>query len=375
MRSSTARLMVGASEHCADLLYATGMFVPDPFVWLEVSGRSCALLSPLEVDRARAEARVQEVIDQGEMEKKSKREPAHPAERFLLALEALLRAKRVRSVAVPEWTPAGTVEWLRGEGIRVEVGAEPFFPEREIKTKEEITAITRGQRQAEAGMARGWEVLRAARVQRGGRLAWSGKALTSERLRGEIDAAVVRAGGLPARTIVAGGLQACDPHEAGHGPLRANEAVILDIFPRDQRSGYFGDLTRTVVKGRASEALRRQYDAVFRGQQLALKSMKAGADGAALHARIKEGFTTAGYSTEVREGRWVGFFHGTGHSLGLEIHEAPRFSAGKFKAGQVMTVEPGLYFPGTGGVRIEDLVVITRSGIRNLTRCPKFLEL
>lgn len=367
--------MVGASEHCADLLYATRMFVPDAFAWLEVSGRTCAMFSPLEVDRARAEARVHEVIEQAEMEKKCKREPTHSSERFLLAVEALLRTKRVRSVVVPDWTAAGVVEFLRREGVPVEVSAEPFFPGREIKTQQEIAAITRGQRQAEVGMARAWEVLRAARVRRGKGLAWSGKTLTSELLRGEIDAAVVRAGGLPARTIVAGGLQACDPHEVGHGPLRAGEAIILDIFPRDQRSGYFGDLTRTVVKGRASEALRQQYAVVLRGQQMALKAMKAGVDGAALQARIKDGFTEAGYSTEVRDGRWVGFFHGTGHSLGMEIHEPPRFAAGKFKAGQVMTVEPGLYYPETGGVRIEDLVVVTRSGIRNLTRCPKFLEL
>lgn len=375
MRSSQARLMVGASEHCADLLYATGMFVPDPFVWLEISGRSCAMFSALEVDRARSQARVDEVIDQSEMEKHLKRQPSDAAERFLLALEALLRRRRVRRLAVPDWTPAGVVEFLRAEGVRVEVSREPFFPEREIKTKEEIAAITRGQRQAEAGMARAFEVLRAAKPGRGKRLRWADRPLTSERLRGEIDAAVVRAGGLPARTIVAGGLQACDPHECGHGPLRADEAIILDIFPRDQASGYYGDLTRTVVKGRASEALRRQYLTVKAGQAMALRGMKPGVDGAKLHAAVKDFFTAKGYPTELREGRWVGFFHGTGHSLGLEIHEPPRFAAGKFKVGQVMTVEPGIYDPAVGGVRIEDLVVLVPGGIRNLTRCPKFLEL
>jgi Xaa-Pro aminopeptidase len=351
------------------------MFVPDPFVWLEISGRSCAMFSALEVDRARSQARVDEVIDQSEMEKHLKRQPSDAAERFLLALEALLRRRRVRRLAVPDWTPAGVVEFLRAEGVRVEVSREPFFPEREIKTKEEIAAITRGQRQAEAGMARAFEVLRAAKPGRGKRLRWADRPLTSERLRGEIDAAVVRAGGLPARTIVAGGLQACDPHECGHGPLRADEAIILDIFPRDQASGYYGDLTRTVVKGRASEALRRQYLTVKAGQAMALRAMKPGVDGAKLHAAVKDFFTAKGYPTELREGRWVGFFHGTGHSLGLEIHEPPRFAAGKFKVGQVMTVEPGIYDPAVGGVRIEDLVVLVPGGIRNLTRCPKFLEL
>jgi Xaa-Pro aminopeptidase len=108
---------------------------------------------------------------------------------------------------------------------------------------------------------------------------------------------------------------------------------------------------------------------------MALRAMKPGVDGAKLHAAVKDFFTAKGYPTELREGRWVGFFHGTGHSLGLEIHEPPRFAAGKFKVGQVMTVEPGIYDPAVGGVRIEDLVVLVPGGIRNLTRCPKFLEL
>jgi Xaa-Pro aminopeptidase len=130
-----------------------------------------------------------------------------------------------------------------------------------------------------------------------------------------------------------------------------------------------------VVKGKASESLRKQYDTVLTGQKKALKAMKAGCDGGRLHQQVKDYFTAEGYPTEQRNGRWVGFFHGTGHSLGLEIHEAPRFSAGKFKIGQAMTVEPGLYYPETGGVRIEDLVIVTRTGIKNLTRTPKFLEL
>lgn len=371
----SGRLMVGDSEHRADMLYATGMFVPDPFVWVECGGKTAALFSPLEVDRARQQARVNQVVDQGDFEKTVSDLPASGPGRFARIVAAFARARGLRAVEVPEWTAAGLVEQLRVAGLRVRVATEPFFPEREIKRNEEIAAIICGQRQAEAGMRRGWEVLRSARIGRGRRLSWAGRTLTSEILRGEIDAAVVRAGGLPARTIVAGGAQACDPHETGHGPLRADEAIILDIFPRDQRSGYFGDLTRTVVRGRASEALRRQYDEVLRGQRHALRAMRAGVDGARLHEEVKRRFQEAGYPTEVRSGRWVGFFHGTGHSLGLEIHEPPRFSAGRFKIGQVMTVEPGLYYPETGGVRIEDLVVVKRDGVLNLTRCPKFLEL
>ena len=367
--------MVGASEHCADLLYATRLFVPDPFIWLQTGRRTVGVFSTLEVDRARTQARVDEVVEQSLLEARLKRTPPGAGERFYLAVETLLRTRRIRAVEVPAWTEAGLVDFLRREKITVRVAQESFFPGRGIKTAEEVRWITRGQRQAEAGMERAFEVLRASAAGPRRVLRWGGKVLTSEILRGEIDAAVVRAGGLPARTIVAGGIQGCDPHEVGHGPLRADEAIILDIFPRDQASGYFGDLTRTVVKGRASEGLRRQYSTVLEGQKRALKKMKAGTDGAKLHAEVKDFFTASGYPTEQRDGRWVGFFHGTGHSLGLEIHEPPRFAAGRLKAGQAMTVEPGLYYPETGGVRIEDLVMVTRTGVRNLTRTAKFLEL
>ncbi|MEY2549395.1 MAG: Xaa-Pro aminopeptidase, partial [Verrucomicrobiota bacterium] len=227
----------------------------------------------------------------------------------------------------------------------------------------------------EAGMARAMEVLGASKPGPGKKLIWSGKPLTSEVLRAEIDSAILRAGGLPANTIVAGGDQACDPHERGFGPLKANSLIILDIFPRDAKSGYFGDMTRTVVRGRASEEQRTLWETVREGQELALKKMKPGVDGLSLHNEVKQLFTDRGFPTEVRGGRQVGFFHGTGHGLGLEIHEIPRFQKTVFKIGQVLTVEPGLYYPGLGGVRIEDVAVVTKSGNRLLSRFEKRLEI
>jgi Xaa-Pro aminopeptidase len=206
-------------------------------------------------------------------------------------------------------------------------------------------------------------------------LEWSGAVLTSEILRAEIDTAVLRAGGLPANTIVAGGDQACDPHERGHGPLKANSLIIIDIFPRSAASGYYGDLTRTVVRGRASDAQRRLWETVNAGQALALRKMKPGVDGLKLHLEVKQFFTDQGFPTEVRDGKQTGFFHGTGHGLGLEIHEHPRFQKTSFKVGQVLTVEPGLYYPGLGGTRTEDVVAITKKGIRMLSRCENQLEL
>ena len=227
----------------------------------------------------------------------------------------------------------------------------------------------------EKGLKRAIEVLKASKPGPGKRLRWNGKTLTSEMLRAEIDSAILRAGGIPTGAIVAGGDQACDPHERGHGALYADSLIILDVFPRDAKTGYFGDMTRTVVRGRASDAQRKLWEAVKVGQALALKKVKAGVDGMTIHKAIQEFFASRGFPTTIRKGRRVGFFHGTGHGLGLEIHEHPRLQKVTLKDRQVLTVEPGLYYPGLGGVRLEDVVLVTKTGCKILSRFPKQLEI
>ena len=264
---------------------------------------------------------------------------------------------------------------LEAQKIRLHPTNGLFWPEREAKSESELRLMRKALEITEAGMARGIEVLRQSKPGKAQKLQWHDANLTSEILRAEIETAVLRAGGLPANTIVAGGDQACDPHERGHGPLKANSLIILDIFPRSATSGYYGDLTRTVLRGRASDAQRRLWETVNEGQALALRKMKPGVDGLKLHNEVKKFFTDHGYPTEVRNGRQTGFFHGTGHGLGLEIHEFPRFQKTIFKPGQVLTVEPGLYYPGLGGVRTEDVVAITKNGIRKLSRLENQLEI
>lgn len=370
---SKARLIVAASEHDADLLYATRFFAPDPFAYLEKGGRSLVLLNDLEIDRGRTQARVDEVLSQSEMAARA----GGGQTPFSAVLLQLLKERRIRSVEVPSSFPLGLATKLAEGGVALHPCKGMFFPEREFKTPEELRALRHALAITEAGMARGMEVLAAAKIDKARRLSlsWDGKPLTSERLRAEIDCTILRAGGLPANTIVAGGDQACDPHERGHGPLRADSLVILDIFPRDARTGYFGDMTRTVVRGKASDAQRRLWETVCEGQQRALRAMKPGADGGAVHDDVTRFFTERGYPTRREKGRWTGFFHGTGHGLGLEIHEASRFGTTCFKPGQVLTVEPGLYYPGLGGVRIEDVAVLTQTGNRLLSRFEKRLEI
>jgi len=362
--------MCAASGHDADMLYATGFYADDPFIWWEARGKTHLALSPLEIDRARPIARVTGVHGNGEFL------PAGAKGSSLAdIISGIAKKYGLRSFLVPAQFPAGLLEKLRRNGLKVAVSDQPFFPQRTQKTKAEVSALQAALRVAETGLRRGIDVLKASKADRRGVLQWNKSPLTSERLRAEMDAAVLYAGGSPANTIVAGGEQGCDPHERGHGPLRANEAIVLDIFPRHARNYYFGDLTRTVVRGCASEALKAQYAAVQSGKRWVMKQMRAGVDGSALQKALIERFTAAGYPTEQRDGRWVGMFHGVGHGLGLDLHESPRFSAGKLVDGLSITVEPGLYYPGIGGVRIEDVVIVGKTGVRNLTRFEEELEL
>ncbi len=372
--NTKTRLMVAASEQDADMLFATKFFAPDPFIFLEQNGRRTLVLSDLEIDRGRKQAEADEILPYSQFEKEvqgtSRQSPA-----YAKVLARFLATRKVKSALVPASFPLGFARKLETNKIRVEPAGELYWPARETKTKAEQRLLRKAMEITEAGMARGIKVLKKSQPGKGGKLEWSGKVLTSEILRAEIDSAILRAGGLPANTIVAGGEQACDPHERGHGPLKANSLIILDIFPRSASSGYYGDMTRTVLRGKASDAQRRLWETVNAGQALALKKMKPGVDGLKLHLEIKKFFADQGYPTELRDGRQTGFFHGTGHGLGLEIHEFPRFQKTTFKVGHVLTVEPGLYYPGLGGVRTEDLVALTKSGIKMLSNFEHRLEI
>ncbi|MGA2800964.1 MAG: Xaa-Pro peptidase family protein [Verrucomicrobiota bacterium] len=370
-------LIVADSERDANMLYAVGMFVPDPFIYLKTRGRPLIVMNDLEIDRARTQAPHCHIVSlsqyQGKLRRKGVQSP-----RFTHVIQQILRERKIRGVTVPENFPLGLATDLKKLGVRVKARIGTFFPEREVKSADEVRKISAALVMAEVGMAEGMQVLRAAKIGRGRKLIYHNVPLTSEKLRAVIDCAIFQVCGLAANTIVAGGQQACDPHERGYGPLRAHEPIIIDIFPRSQKTGYFGDITRTVVRGRASEAVRRLYDTVLRGQKIAFKKIRANAPTADAHCAVQEFFEQQGYKTGRRNGHMEGFFHGTGHGLGLEIHEPPRMSTnstGTLKPGHVVTVEPGLYYPEIGGVRLEDVALVTNNGARNLTRFEKVLEI
>jgi Xaa-Pro aminopeptidase len=373
---SDTLLIVADSEHDANMLYATGLFVPDPFIYLRAGGRPLIVMNDLEIDRARKQAPHCRAVSLSAYQQKLRRDGVK-SPRYAHVIRQILREQKTRRAVVPDNFPFGLARDLKKLGIKLKPRAS-FFPRREIKSADEVRKISAALTMAEVGMAEGMQALRLSKIGRNRQLIYRGLPLTSERLRAVIDCAILQACGLAANTIVAGGKQACDPHERGHGRLRANEPIIIDIFPRSQKTGYFGDITRTVVRGRAGEAVRKLYDTVFQGQKIALQKVSAGTSTKEIHQCVQQFFTQRGYKTGKNNGRMEGFFHGTGHGLGLEIHEEPRMGAasrGKLKAGQVVTVEPGLYYPEIGGVRLEDVALVTTNGAKNLTRFEKVLEI
>jgi Xaa-Pro aminopeptidase len=374
LRREPARLLYAASETDPDILYATGFSAPDPFLFVEARGRRVMVMSDLEVDRARRQARVDEVKSWSALVRalQARGRPAAAADVIAAALAGL----SVRTARVPGGFPLGLAMELDARGVRLEVEPDPFWPGRERKTPAEVRAIEAALRAAEAGLEAGLAALRACRIGRDGWLKVNGRRFTAEDLRAAVNTRILAEGCNPSHTICAPGDQAVDPHEGGHGPIRAHEPVVMDIFPRSERTGYYGDLTRTVVRGRASDRLREVYALVNEGVALGHRRVRDGAEGVAIHREIQSLFDARGYTTGVKDGRMQGFFHGTGHGLGLQIHEPPSISVrpSVLRAGHVVTVEPGLYYLGLGGVRIEDVALVTARGSRNLTRVTKVLE-
>lgn len=376
IKMSEPLLIVADSERDANMLYATGLFVPDPFIYLHCDRRPLIVMSDLEIDRARVNAPHCRVASLSDIQRKLRRDGVKQP-RFAHVIRHILREKKIHRAIVPDNFPLGLARELKKLGIKTKPDANPF-PRREFKTADEVKKISAALMMAEVGMAEGMQAVRLSKIGKRRQLVYRGAPLTSERLRSIIDCAILQANGLAANTIVAGGKQACDPHERGFGPLRANEPIIIDIFPRSQKTGYFGDITRTVVRGHADEAVRKLYHTVLQGQKIAFDKMRAKTRTSEVHKAVQDYFVQQGFKTGRRDGHMEGFFHGTGHGLGLEIHEAPRVGAtstGELKRGQVVTVEPGLYYPELGGVRLEDVALITGEGAKNLTRFEKVLEL
>jgi len=376
MTIKQAQLLICDSEHHADMLYISGIFVPDPFVAIGLDGEWHGLFSPLEIDRARKQSR----LHQAHLDTRWREEAASqgwPPE-LASAAAAFLSDRKVKKLVVPGNFPLQYADQLRGLGFTVQPSNGALFPERAIKSRGELAQLQKAVNICKSAMRQAERCLQEASIDNNGILLdpESGKRMKSADLRRIIETHIVSKGAMPSHTIVACGNDAADPHHVGHGFLRAHQTIIIDIFPRSA-SGYWGDMTRTFVKGKAGGKLKQMYHAVREGQDIGLSMLADGVSGKDIHQAILNHFDKQGFPTGIRRGRQMGFFHGTGHGVGLDIHEQPRISTvdEMLHAGQVVTIEPGLYYHGVGGIRLEDMAVVTSDGHRNFTRYPRRLEI
>lgn len=367
-------LLIASSEKDADLYYATKFIAPDPFVFVRTRGKSAILVSDLELDRAKKQAEVDGVFSAPQLAVEYKQKHKRACT-FIELVLFFLKKLKIESVLVPGNFPVQYYAPLRHAGLRIQYKNGVFFEKRLIKDGVEVAAVTRALRATEKAAREAIKTLKHS-VIRKNRLYFRGRVLTSEILREIIHRTLLDEGCAGEHTIVSCGHRSIDPHDQGTGPLYAHQPIIMDIFPRSERTLYYADFTRTVVRGKADPRLKKMYAAVKEGQDIAFKMIRHGMAGKKIHTGIQARFEKLGFSTGLKEGRMQGFFHSTGHGLGLELHEPPRISVGNdiLKTGQVVTVEPGLYYKNVGGVRLEDVVVVTKKGCKNLTRFPRVLE-
>jgi len=369
-KSASSPLLYADTERSPDALYFGRVSVPDAFIAFGHRGRKYAVVGALEFGRVKKTSDFDAVLS---LETWMQRARAAWPRRTVGVAEVialLAQEHRVKRFTVPVDFPAGLYARLKRAGIALDIADGALFPERERKSAAEAAAIREGNRCSALGFAAAERILRASRP-RGRRLLHQGKVVTSELLKFAIEVACLEAGAVSANTIVAGGDQACDPHERGSGPLRPGDLIIIDIFPRVTRTGFHGDMTRTFLRGRASDAQRALVAAVRDAQAGAIRAITAGVNGREVHRGVVALFESRGFRTRHTARGSVGYFHGTGHGLGLAVHEPPRLSGSvdwTLLPDSVVTVEPGLYYPGLGGCRIEDVVQVTTGRPRMLSR-------
>ena len=365
----------------ADLRWFSGFHASDPFPAFSAQGRKIGLLPLLEVGRAKDESDFDEVLNLTEIITDLRR--TNPVAGIADAIVFAALQRGVKKFRVPGDFPVALflrlqelgLELVAAGSMRDERSAPALFPQRWVKTKSELDGIRAGNRAASAGFTAVEKALAESKPDRKGRLIWKGKVLTSEILQEEVQVATLRAGAIcDTGLICAPGDQAVDCHCKGSGPIFANQLLVLDIFPRDLASWNYGDMTRTYLKGKASPAQRKMVEAVKTAHGRIIKAIRAGVTGAAIHQIPVDYFKSLGYVTGPnQDGVYVGFFHGSGHGLGYDIHEEPYLSPRNphpLVVGNAITVEPGLYYPGIGGCRFEDCVVITKDGCELLSKHP-----
>ncbi|WP_406660195.1 Xaa-Pro peptidase family protein [Methanolobus sp. ZRKC3] len=365
-------LIVGNSSN-ADMFYTTRFFASDSFAYMQLKdGEEILVVSEMERGRAELESRVPSIKtmqDCGYREKVKER--GDPAVAYCDCLAEILQRHGVRRIAVPRDFPYHIAQTLKEEGFTFEALKSPFSQMRARKNESELATVKTVQKACNTAMENAVQMIGNSEIV-DGKLNYQGFDLTSELIRKEIDMTLLEFGCESESTIVAGGKGSANPHWEGEGVIMADEPVVIDIFPRSKKERYFADMTRTVLKGDSSEKLMDMYESVLAAQEAAIAMVKPGVKCSEIHNKVCDVFEERGYSS-IRDGSTVGFIHSTGHGVGLDIHELPYVgnSDVELEAGNIITIEPGLYYPDIGGVRLEDLLYVTDDGHENLTEMEK----
>jgi Xaa-Pro aminopeptidase len=287
-----------------------------------------------------------------------------------------LRARGVTRVRADRSLPLIYAHFIEKSGLTLECDTEMGVLERRSKDSEELAWLREAQRTTEGAMQRACETVARATAAADGTLFHEGAPLTAERLRTIIDVHLLGQGYENPESIVACGAQGADCHDHGHGVLRTGEPVIVDIFPRNRKTLYNGDMTRTVVHGAISPELARMHAAVVEAKRDAIRAVRAGVTGQSVHEATLAALARHGFAAgQPAEPRVAVISHGTGHGIGLEVHEPPLLAmkGPELVVGDVLTVEPGLYALGIGGIRIEDMVAVTATGCENFNTLQESL--
>ncbi|MGH3072681.1 MAG: M24 family metallopeptidase [Gaiellaceae bacterium] len=375
-------LIIADTVRSPELRHEVPLAVPDPFLYAEVGGKRSVVVSSLESGRIEElgtglqvltyeDAGIDELLKRG-LDNYALQRELHLASCQQLGLE---------TAVTPDTFPLGDADFLRGKGIDLTADQVFFDERRRVKTEHELAGIRRACRAVEAGVAVGVEMLRRA-GRSNGVLTFGGEPLTCERIQLEVERAFGEHGASAEEFIVSHGAQTAVGHEMGSGPIAADDVVLFDLFPRDRESACYSDFTRTFSVGPPSDELREYHRLAKEALDLAVGAVKPGVRGSDIHRMVCDLFHEHGYKTQLHkeEGESLvdGYFHATGHGVGLEVHERPgvgRVESEPLVEGDVIALEPGLYRNGYGGVRLEDLILVTADGAEKLTDFPYDFEL